>query len=318
MHKGRVLKKSILFPGQGSQAIGMGKDLYENFSSAKEVFKEVNDAVEFDITDMIFNGNIEDLSLTENTQPALMAVSIAFVRAFEQETGKNISDFFDVAAGHSLGEYSALCATGAISLFDTAKILKKRGKFMQDAVPKGKGGMIAILGLSVDDVKLLIEKVSGFGNCSIANDNCDGQIVVSGEIACIDELEKIAKENGAKRALKLPVSAPFHCELMKDAENNMATIINETNFSVTSIPVISNVFVKQVEDVDTIKDMLIKQICGSVRWRETMDYLVANEYGDAYEFGSGKVISGLTKRVDGLECLSICDLDSLKSLIEGV
>lgn len=312
------MKKSILFPGQGSQAIGMGKDLYDNFSSAKEVFEEVNQAVEFDIADMIFNGSIEDLSLTENTQPALMAVSIAFVRVLEKEVGKKISEIFDVAAGHSLGEYSALCATGAISLFDTAKILKKRGQFMQSAVPKGKGGMIAILGLSVEDVKNLITKVEDLGNCSIANDNCDGQIVVSGEIACIDELEKIAKEFGAKRALKLPVSAPFHCSLMLDAEKNMTSVINETTFNTPSIPVISNVYVEEVSEVEKIKDMLIKQICGSVRWRETMDYLVENNYNNAYEFGSGKVISGLTKRVEGLECVSICDMDSLNNFIKEV
>jgi [acyl-carrier-protein] S-malonyltransferase len=287
---------AFLFPGQGAQAIGMGKDLAENFLVSKNVFEEVNDALGQDLSGLIWNGDIETLTLTENAQPALMATSIAAIKALEAEGIK-----FDQAsyiAGHSLGEYSALCAAGSLSLTDTAKLLRIRGKAMQDAVPFGLGAMAAILGLDFETVSQITNLSSDDQICQAANDNDPGQVVISGHKNAVDQTIELAKDAGAKRAVLLPVSAPFHCSLMQPAADIMAKALNDIKLEDPIVPLVANVRANEQNNGDMIKDLLIEQVTGSVRWRESIEFMSSKGVSEVFEIGAGKALSGMVRRID--------------------
>jgi len=287
---------AFLFPGQGAQAIGMGKDLAENFLVSKNVFEEVNDALGQDLSGLIWNGDIETLTLTENAQPALMATSIAAIKALEAEGIK-----FDQAsyiAGHSLGEYSALCAAGSLSLTDTAKLLRIRGKAMQDAVPFGLGAMAAILGLDFETVSQITNLSSDDQICQAANDNDPGQVVISGHKNAVDQTIELAKDAGAKRAVLLPVSAPFHCSLMQPAADIMTKALNDIKLEDPIVPLVANVRANEQNNGDMIKDLLIEQVTGSVRWRESIEFMSSKGVSEVFEIGAGKALSGMVRRIN--------------------
>ena len=287
---------AFLFPGQGAQAIGMGKDLAENFLVSKNVFEEVNDALGQDLSGLIWDGDIETLTLTENAQPALMATSIAAIKALEAEGVK-----FDQAsyiAGHSLGEYSALCAAGSLSLTDTAKLLRIRGKAMQDAVPFGLGAMAAILGLDFETVSQITNLSSDDQICQAANDNDPGQVVISGHKNAVDQTIELAKDAGAKRAVLLPVSAPFHCSLMQPAADIMAKALNDIKLEDPIVPLVANVRANEQNNGDMIKDLLIEQVTGSVRWRESIQFMSLKGVTEVFEIGAGKALSGMVRRIN--------------------
>jgi [acyl-carrier-protein] S-malonyltransferase len=287
---------AFLFPGQGAQAIGMGKDLAENFVASKNVFEEVNDALGQDLSGLIWDGDIETLTLTENAQPALMATSIAAIKALESEGIK-----FDQAsyiAGHSLGEYSALCAAGSLSLTDTAKLLRIRGKAMQDAVPFGLGAMAAILGLDFETVSQITNSSSNDQICQAANDNDPGQVVISGHKNAVEQTIELAKDAGAKRAVLLPVSAPFHCSLMQTAADIMAKALIDIRLNDPIVPLIANVRANEQNNGDIIKDLLIEQVTGSVRWRESIEFMSSKGVSEVFEIGAGKALSGMVRRIN--------------------
>lgn len=289
--------RAFVFPGQGSQFIGMGQDLYDSFPEAKEVFQEVDDALNQNLSKLIFSGEQEDLNLTENTQPALMAVSMAVMSVLEPQ-GLNLSKSINFVAGHSLGEYSALTAVKALGLSDTAKLLKLRGQAMQRAVPVGQGSMAAILGLTFEDVSQITDEVTGEGVCEAANDNSEGQVVVSGSTAAVAKAVELAQGRGAKRAVTLPVSAPFHCSLMAPAAQEMATALADTKIHPPSLPVICNVTAQAETDPNVLRRLLVDQITGTVRWRESVQYLASQGVTEVFEIGAGKVLSGLIRRID--------------------
>ena len=287
---------AFLFPGQGAQAIGMGKDLAENFLVSKNVFEEVNDALGQDLSGLIWDGDIETLTLTENAQPALMATSIAAIKALEAEGVK--FDHASYIAGHSLGEYSALCAAGSLSLTDTAKLLRIRGKAMQDAVPFGLGAMAAILGLDFETVSQITNLSSDDQICQAANDNDPGQVVISGHKNAVDQTIELAKDAGAKRAVLLPVSAPFHCSLMQPAADIMAKALNDIKLEDPIVPLVANVRANEQNNGDMIKDLLIEQVTGSVRWRESIEFMISKGVSEVFEIGAGKALSGMVRRID--------------------
>ena len=310
------MKYAFVFPGQGSQFVGMGKELAENFNSAKEVFDEVNEALGQNLYKVMIEGPDSDLTLTSNTQPALMAVSMAIVRVLEKEFGIKLKDKASYVAGHSLGEYSAACAAGVFSLSDTAKLLRIRGDAMQQAVPVGVGGMAAVLGLSFKDVDALVDACNDVNYfCVPANDNSDGQVVLSGHIQAIEKAVEIAPEFGAKRCLKLPVSAPFHSPLMQPAAETMARAFMEVDANDAMIPLIANVLAEPTTDKQEIIKNLIEQVTGTVRWRETMAYMNANGVTDFVELGAGKVLSGMAKRslkdVNSFSVYGVQDIEEL-------
>ena len=287
---------AFLFPGQGAQAIGMGKDLAENFLVAKNVFEEVNDALNQDLSALIWDGDIETLTLTENAQPALMATSIAAIKALESE-GIEFGQASYIA-GHSLGEYSALCAAGSLSLMDTAKLLRIRGKAMQDAVPFGVGAMAAILGLNFETVSQITNSIANDQVCQAANDNDPGQVVISGHKNAVEETIELAKDAGAKRAILLPVSAPFHCSLMQPAADTMAKALSEIILKDPIVPLVANVKANKEVNGETIKDLLVEQVTGSVRWRESIEFMSSEGVSEVYEIGAGKALSGMVRRID--------------------
>ncbi|MDC1294449.1 ACP S-malonyltransferase [Amylibacter sp.] len=287
---------AFLFPGQGAQAIGMGKDLAENFLVAKNVFEEVNDALNQDLSALIWDGDIETLTLTENAQPALMATSIAAIKALESE-GIEFGQASYIA-GHSLGEYSALCAAGSLSLMDTAKLLRIRGKAMQDAVPFGVGAMAAILGLDFETVSQITNSNANDQVCQAANDNDPGQVVISGHKNAVEETIELAKDAGAKRAILLPVSAPFHCSLMQPAADTMAKALSEIILKDPIVPLVANVKANKEVNGETIKDLLVEQVTGSVRWRESIEFMSSEGVSEVYEIGAGKALSGMVRRID--------------------
>ncbi len=290
---------AFIFPGQGSQTIGMGLELANRFSIAKHVFQEVDDALSFKLSDMMFNGDMAELTQTQNAQPAIMAVSMAVVRVLEQETGHPLHKMVTCVAGHSLGEYSALCAAGVLSIADTAKLLRVRGLAMQDAALKNPGSMAAVLGLDIKDVsKIVIEASQENDECVIANDNCPGQIVISGHTNAIDRAIALATAHGARKAVKLPVSGPFHSPLMKEAEEKMKTVLQETPFAKPTVPVVANITAEFEQNPEQIKELLVSQITGSVRWTESIQYMVSKGICDFVECGNGKVLSGLVKRIN--------------------
>lgn len=305
---------AIVFPGQGSQTVGMGKDLYENFTSAKDVFNEVDDILGLKLSKIMFEGPAEELTQTQNTQPALMAVSIALTTVMEKEFGAKITDLCSFVAGHSLGEYSALCAAGSISLKETAKLLQIRGNAMADCGKKTQGSMAAILGVETDVAESIAKEAAGDDVCQVANDNSVGQIVISGSKSAILRAIEIAKSKGAKRAIELPVSGAFHSALMQDAQDKMKIALDTADIKSPLIPLIANVTASEVVDPAQIKDLLVKQITGSVRWRETMLYLESKGIKEVIEIGSGKVLSGLVGRTcKDMTSRSIQNLEDIKN-----
>lgn len=291
------MSTAFMFPGQGSQKVGMGFDLAERYPVAKQVFDEVDDAVGKKLSRIMWNGPIEELTLTENAQPALMAVSLAVMHVLEKEKGFDLAARLKFIAGHSLGEYSALAAAGSISLTDTAKLLQIRGRAMQQAVPVGEGAMAAILGLDFDPVKEIAKEAAQGDVCSAANDNAPGQVVVSGTKAAVERAMELASEKGARRAILLPVSAPFHCQLMAPAAEAMAEALANVTISEPKVPLIANVLASSITSPDDIRQRLVEQVTGTVRWRESVSYMAENGVETLYEVGTGKVLSGLARRI---------------------
>ena len=308
------MTRALIFPGQGSQAVGMGKDLAAAFAEARFVFEEVDDALEQKLSKIMFEGPEDELTLTENAQPALMAVSLALIRVLEKQAGFQVATGSSFVAGHSLGEYSALTAAGAFSLGDAAWVLKMRGQSMQQAVPVGQGGMAALIGVDLAVAKEIAAEAAGEDVCTAANDNAPGQIVLSGSASAIDRAVKIAKEKGAKRSIVLPVSAPFHCALMAPAADVMSSVLAGLTLQPPVVPVVANVTAAPEEDPAVIRRLLVEQVTSRVRWRECI--LKMRELGvDTFvEVGTGKVLTGMIRRIDkdlaGMSVQSTDDIDA--------
>ena len=288
---------AFVFPGQGSQAVGMGKALADAFPSARQVFEEVDAALGAKLSTIVFEGPADTLTLTENAQPALMAVSLATLRVLEGEAGLDLKRDVQFVAGHSLGEYSALAAAGAFTIADTAKLLRIRGQAMQKAVPVGVGAMAALIGLEFDAAAAVAAEAAQGQVCQAANDNGGGQVVVSGDKAAVERAVEIAKKKGARRAMLLPVSAPFHCALMQPAADAMAQALAQVNVKPPVVPVVANVLAKPIGDPAEIVEALVAQVTGTVRWRELVAAMAAAGVKDFYEVGAGKVLSGLIRRI---------------------
>ena len=304
---------SVIFPGQGSQSIGMGKEIYDKYQSVKELFEEANDILNFDLSKLIFEGPKDDLDLTLNTQPAIFLVSYSIFNVIKKEHNidLNKANFF---AGHSLGEYSALACAGYLNFSDALRILRLRGEAMQNSVPKGVGGMLAILGATTENIENIINENSNKFTVQIANDNSDGQIVVSGKLDDLKKMIDVLKTNSIKN-IQLPVSAPFHCSLMNKATEVMQKHINELNLNKGLNNVISNVTAKSVSDPNEIKNLLIKQIENRVRWRESVINMINQNTEQFIEIGPGKVLTGLTKRINkNVKSISINTLDEIENL----
>ncbi len=291
------MARAFVFPGQGSQFVGMGQALAAAFPVAKHLFQEIDDALSRNLSRLMFEGAESDLRLTENAQPALMAVSLAIVRVIEQEGNVELAEKVDYVAGHSLGEYSALAAAGALAVARTARLLRRRGEAMQAAVPVGDGAMAALLGLDLEDAEALAAEAAGDEVCVIANDNAPGQVVVSGDATAVERAIALAGECG-KRAVELPVSAPFHCALMQPAAEARATALADEPILAPDIPVIANVTAAPEEDPDRIRELLVEQVTARVRWRESIAGLRDLDVDSVHEIGAGKVLTGLTRRID--------------------
>jgi len=301
-----LINTSLIFPGQGSQFVGMGRDLFDNYSIAKEMFEELNDTLGYSLSKIMFEGPIETLTLTEHTQPSLMAMSAIIVKIIEMESGVSLDRYINFAAGHSLGEYSALTVANAINFVDAAKILKSRGQAMQSAVPIGKGSMVAILGADIASVEEIAAEASKIGICSVANDNSVGQIVLSGSSEAIEKAIEISKNFGIKKCIRLPVSAPFHCKLMVPAAETMGEKLKCLDIKKPKIKIISNVTAKPVSSPQKIRDLLLDQITATVRWRESVLFMINNGTRRFIEIGAGKVLTGLTRRIDkNINCKSV-------------
>lgn len=299
----------LIFPGQGSQYVGMGKAIYNNFQIAKDVFHEVDNALGFKLSTIIFEGPEDELKITSNTQPALMAVSIALLRVLKAEKGLDVSQC-KFLAGHSLGEYSALCAAGAITLEDTAKILKYRGNFMLEACPSGKGSMAAVLGSNIETVNTLIKETKEMDVLIIANDNSDDQIVISGSVEAIDRAILHSKNLGIKKVIKLPVSGPFHSPFMEKAARNLAKEIQKITIKKPTPSIIANITAQPENDPETIRDLLIAQVHGNVRWRETMYFAREQKITKIIEIGAKNVLTNIAKKMlPECECISIENID---------
>ncbi len=306
---------AILFPGQGSQIVGMGSEFYNNYEIVKKIFKEADEKLNYNISELILNGPDEKLKLTQNTQPAILTVSFAIFSVLKNEYNFNFKStkYF---AGHSLGEYSALVCADALKFNDALFLLFERGKAMQDAVPIGKGSMIAVLGLKIDDVNNLIKEIEIKRACEIANDNAEGQTIISGDIDSINNLKDILKKN-KKKFIPLNVSAPFHCSLMSPAANIMKDKINSVNFKKPNYDIISNVTSKPENNPEEIKKLLVQQICSTVRWRESIIEMSKENINNFIEIGPGKVLSGMVKRtVKDINCFSINSIDDMKKTID--
>ena len=303
--------RAVLFPGQGSQYVGMGSDFYEKYDDVKKIFDTVDKTLGFSLSKIILSGPEEELKLTQNTQPAIMTIGVSIFKVLNQQYNFNLSDskFF---AGHSLGEYTALVCSGSLTLEQAAYLLHERGKSMQEAVPQGQGSMIAVLGMTIDEVEKEISLLQKKGICEIANDNSNSQVVVSGEKIAIDALNANLKMK-KKRGIILPVSAPFHCSLMKKASENMNEKIKSVNFLKPNPNIISNVTAQAEEDVNKIKPLLIDQITSRVRWRESINYMIKQGVTSFLEIGPGKVLSGLVKKINkSVEILNINNIEDIK------
>ena len=292
------MARAAVFPGQGSQAVGMGRELAEAFPVARHTFEEVDEALRQRLSRLMFEGPESDLTLTENAQPALMAVSLAVMRVLEKEGGFDLARHAAFVAGHSLGEYSALCAAGTFTIADAARLLKRRGQAMQRAVPVGVGAMAALLGLELEAAREVAEAARQGEVCDAANDNGPGQVVVSGSTAAVERAVKIAAERGARRAIMLPVSAPFHCALMEPAAREMEEALAAVAMAAPAVPLIANVTAEPVDDPETIRHLLVRQVTGLVRWRESVLYMRREGVDAVVELGAGRVLAGLVKRID--------------------
>ncbi len=292
------MQRALVFPGQGSQVIGMGKVLADTFPMAREVFQEVDDSLNQKLAALMFDGAEADLRLTENAQPALMAVSVAVMRVLASEGNFHLPQAARFVAGHSLGEYSALCAAGALTLADTARLLKQRGQAMQSAVAVGVGGMAALLGVDLAQAQEIAAAAAQSEVCAAANDNAPGQVVISGHVGAVDRAIALAAEKGFKRSVKLPVSAPFHCALMQPAADVMRAALDKATIRPPAVPVIANVTAAQVTEPEQIRKLLVAQVTGAVRWRESMIYLKEQGVEQIIECGTGTVLAGLMKRID--------------------
>jgi len=299
------MTKAFVFPGQGAQTIGMGKALADAYPAAKAVFDEVDEALGENLSGLIWEGEQDALTLTQNAQPALMATSLAAMRALESE-GVILAEAAAYVAGHSLGEYSALAAAGALSVTDAARLLRTRGLAMQQAVPVGEGAMAALLGLDFAAAKAVAEEAAGGEVCQAANDNDPGQVVVSGQADAVERAIALAKEKGAKRAVLLPVSAPFHCALMEPAARVMAEALEEVDINRPVVPVVANVVAEAITDPATIRSLLVDQVVGSVRWRESVLWMAGKGVTEVWEIGAGKALSGMIRRIDrSIACTAV-------------
>ena len=313
------MSRAFVFPGQASQAVGMGREVAEAFAVAKEIFEEVDEALKQNLSRLMFKGPDDELVLTENAQPAIMAVSLAVIRVLSEDGGIDLSQTAAFVAGHSLGEYSALAAVGCLSVTDTAALLKTRGLAMQEAVPLGEGAMAALMGLDLETARVIAEEAAGADVCTTANDNAPGQVVVSGTAAAIDRAVEIAKAKGAKRAIMLPVSAPFHCALMAPAADVMADALAEVSMAPLPVPLVANITAQPVTDPAEIRPLLVEQVTGMVRWRECV--LTMKELGvdTMVEIGAGKVLSGLGRRIDAdLGAMSVGTPETIEEFLNGL
>tara|TARA_B100000579_G_C22846250_1_gene864548 strand:- start:3850 stop:4776 length:927 start_codon:yes stop_codon:yes gene_type:complete len=306
--------KAVIFPGQGSQIVGMGKDLFNNFDLVKRIFHEADEKLKFKLSKIILDGPENTLKLTKNTQPAILTISHSIYNLIKKEFGielKNIKYY----SGHSLGEYSALVSSGSLNFSDALYLLYERGKSMQEAVPEGEGSMLAVMGTEISELEKLVKNLdTNLGVCEIANDNSEGQIILSGHTKSINEASKVLKSL-KKRSILLPVSAPFHCSLMKSAAEKMEKKIKETSFKIPQTSIIANVTAKEVKDPEEIKNLLVKQIVSKVRWRESVLYMIENGINEFIEIGPGKVLSGLVKRInDKVSSKSINTIEEIKNL----
>jgi len=310
--------RAFIFPGQGSQSVGMGKALSEASPAAREVFQEVDEALGQHLFRLMSEGPEDQLTLTENAQPAIMANAIAVLRVLEKEGGIRLADKADFVAGHSLGEYTALCAAGAFDLATTARLLKKRGQAMQAAVPVGQGAMAALLGADLAKAQAIAEAAAEGEVCTVANDNDPSQVVISGARAAIERAVEIAKEHGAKRAVLLPVSAPFHCPLMQPAADAMAEALAAVTLRGPVVPVYANVTAAPVADPDRIRDLLVRQVTGMVRWRESVLAMAEAGVSDFVELG-GKVLGGMVKRIaPDATAVSVVSMDDVEGLVKTI
>jgi [acyl-carrier-protein] S-malonyltransferase len=292
------MKRAFVFPGQGSQQPGMGRDLAEAFTPARLLFQEVDDALSQNLSRLMFEGSEGDLTLTENAQPALLAASLAVIRVLEAEGGFDIAKQVAYVAGHSLGEYSAHAAAGTVSVADAVRLVKRRGQAMQKAVPVGEGAMAALLGLDIEAAREIAAGTTGHGVCVVANDNCPGQIVVSGHRAAVERAVELAAERGGRRSIMLPVSAPFHCPLMAPAAEVMEGALAEILLQPPRVPVVANVTAAPTSDPKEIRELLVEQVIRMVRWRETVLLFKEREVEEIVEIGAGRILAGLVKRID--------------------
>ncbi len=310
--------RAFIFPGQGSQSVGMGKALAEASPAAREVFQEVDEALGQSLYRLMTEGPEDQLTLTENAQPAIMANAMATLRVLEKEGGIRLAEKADFVAGHSLGEYTALCAAGALDLSTTARLLKLRGQAMQAATPVGTGAMAALLGADIDKAQALAAAAAGDDVCTVANDNDPGQVVISGHKAAIDRAVELVKDHGIKRGVLLPVSAPFHCPLMQPAADAMAEALATAALSAPLVPLYANVTAAPVADAATIKTLLVEQVTGRVRWRESVLAMVAADVSGFVEFG-GKVLAPMVKRTAAdANATSVISMDDIETLLKGL